>query len=319
MQCTFCASWGVHGRKFRAHSIDYLIEHIDDLVDKYDINQLLIEDDMFNISKQRTIDFCQQLDGKYPGRFSIEFPNGLACWLLNDEVIKWLRRAGMKTITVAVESGSDYVQRHILKKFLKLNKVKEVTELLKANKIHTRAFFIVGFIGETLDQMEESIQFALELDVDWAEIKILTPLAGSEMYDLAIEHGYLDSKDQNFSEHVYGRSSLNTPDFTAEQVKRVQYEGNIRVNFLNNRALRLKDYKQAENTFRGLTLNYPNHFFAHWGLWKALAGQNKNSEVDDIVAIMKNVYSTNSENCRLVEKFDIELPEEISQGASLVT
>ena len=308
LQCTFCASHGVHGRKFRSHSIDYLIDHIDDLVKKYDVNQLLIEDDMFNISKKRTIEFCKRLVDKYGERFSLEFPNGLACWLLDDEVIKWLKKAGMKTITVAVESGSNYVQWNILKKRLKLDKIKEVVNLLKENDIHTRGFFIVGFIGETLEQMEETIQFASDLDLDWAEIKILTPLAGSEMYDLAISNGYLDNENESFSEHVYGRSCLNTPEFTAEQVKQVQYDGNIRVNFLNNRALRLGKFTEAEITFSKLVKNYPNHFLAHWGLWKSLLGQSKYDEANEVQNSLKTLCEENEDNYQLINKYKLGLP-----------
>ena len=308
LKCTFCASWRVHGRKVRYHSNDYIFEHIDDLVDRFDINQLLIEDDMFNLKKDRVIELCKGLLDKYGNRFSIEFPNGLAAWLLNEEVIYWLKKAGMNTITVAVESGSPYVQKHILKKNLRLPRMVEVVEMLKSFDIHTRAFFIVGFIGETLEQMEESIQFALKLDVDWAEIKVLTPLVGSEMYELAIEHGYMDAENEDFSEHVYGRSCLNTPEFTAEQVKNVQYDGNIRVNFLNNRALRTGNYLQAEKTFKGLIENYPNHLFAQWGLWKALLGLEKRGEASNVLEHIKKLCIADSKNVNLIKKYNLELP-----------
>ena len=308
LKCTFCASWKVHGRKVRYHSNDYLFKHIDDLVNRFDINQLLIEDDMFNLKKDRVIELCKGISDKYGDRFTIEFPNGLAGWLLNEEVIYWLKKAGMKTITVAVESGSPYVQKHILKKNLKLPKMVEVVEMLKSFDINTRAFFIVGFIGETLEQMEESIRFALKLDVDWTEIKVLTPLAGSEMYELAIERGHLDAENEDFSEHVYGRSCLNTPEFTAEQVKNVQYDGNIRVNFLNNRALRTGNYLQAEKTFKGLVGNYPNHLFAQWGLWKALLGLEKHDEASNILEYIQNLCIADSKNVNLMKKYNLELP-----------
>ena len=106
------------------------------------------------------------------------------------------------------------------------------------------------------------------------------------MYDLAVKHGYL-SGDTN--EHVYGRSCLNTPEFTAQQVKEIQYDANIRVNFLNNKQLRDKNFDKAERTFGGILKNYPNHIFAQWGLYQALKGQQKEQDarfaMDRVVAL----------------------------------
>ncbi len=304
MQCTFCAAHGVHGRKYRMHSLDYIMDSIDWLVQKYDINQILIEDDMFNLRKERTIAFCERLVGKYGARFSLEFPNGLACWILDDEVVGHLKKAGLRTITFAIESGSQYVQKHIIKKNLDLNLVSEKVKVLRKHGINVRAFFIVGFIGETLAQMKETVQYALTLDADWCEIKILTPLAGSEMYELAVKHNYL-SGDTN--EHVYGRSCLNTPEFAAQQVKEIQYDANIRINFLNNKQLRDKNYDEAEKTFGSILKNYPNHIFAQWGLLQALKGQQKDQEarlaLDRLVALAQE----NKRNREVIKKYNIEL------------
>jgi len=66
MQCTFCAAHGVHGRRIRSHSIDYIVDHIRGLVENYDTNHLLFEDDMFNYSKQRTIELCERLAEHLP-------------------------------------------------------------------------------------------------------------------------------------------------------------------------------------------------------------------------------------------------------------
>lgn len=304
--CTFCAAHATHGRKYRMHSVDYMMNHVDWLVEKYDINQILIEDDMFNLKKERTIDFCQRLVKKYPNRFSLEFPNGLGAWFLDDETVGALKSAGLRSITFAVESGSDYIQKHVLKKNLDLKMVKEKVQILRKHGIDVRAFFIVGFIGETLAQMEETVQFAMTMDADWCEIKVLTPLAGSEMFDLAVKNDYMSGETD---EHVYGRSCLNTPEFTAEQVKDVQYDANIRINFLNNRQLREKEYDQAEKTFRKLLKNYPNHVFSQWGLWQALKGQNKNDEAQKALRRLAELAQSDEQNQKWLKRYGIELSE----------
>jgi len=305
MMCTFCASHGVHGRVIRAHSINYMLNHIDWLVEKYNINNLVILDDMFNFSPNRVIDFCNTLVKKYPNHFNLEFPSGMAVWLLNEEVIISLKKAGLKTITIAIESGSPYIQKHILKKNLDLSVVKEKVDLLKKHNIGVRAFYIVGFVGETLEMIENTVNFALNLNIDWSEIKVLTPLVGSEMYDLAKEKGYITG---DTSEHVFGRSCVETPEFSAEDVKRVQYDANIRVNFLHNRFLIEKKYKEAESIFLGLLRRFPNHLFAQYCLWQALKGQGKIREAEEALVKLHQL-SDKSENSNIsLKKYKIKLP-----------
>lgn len=305
MRCTFCAAHMVHGRRVRAHSIEYVMRHIDWLVDNYGINDLLIQDDMFNFSTKRAIEFCSTLLKKYRNRFSIEFPNGLAVWKLNEELVINLKKAGMKSATIAIESGSPYVQKHILKKNLNLSAAKEKVGLLKKHGIGVRAFYVVGFVGETMEMMEETVQFALDLNIDWSEVKIFTPLVGSEMYDIAKENGYLVG---DTSENVFGRCCIETTEFTTEQVKNIQYDANIRINFLNNRYLKEERYRDAEQTFRGLLKSFPKHLFAQWCLWQALVGQKKTDEAGEALEQMLKMANESEKSHTLLERYNIQLP-----------
>lgn len=306
MKCTFCAGHSVHGRTVRAHSIDYMMKHIDWLVDNYDINGLLIRDDMFNFSSERAIQFCRALVEKYHDRFTLVFPSGMAIWKLNEDLIISLKTAGMKSIEIAVESGSPYVQKHIVKKNLNLDVVKEKVKLLKKHNIAVRAFYIVGLVGETKKMMEETVQFALDLNIDWSELKIFTPLVGSEMYDIAKEKGCLVG---DMSEHVYGRCCIRTDEFTPEEVKEIQYDANIRINFLNNRFLKTEQYLKAENVFKSLLNSFPGHLFAQWGLWQALKGQGETNRARQALAELHELANESERNSNLLKKYHLQLPQ----------
>lgn len=305
MRCTFCGAHPVHGRIIRTHSIDYIINHINWLADTYGVNHLLIEDDMFNFSPERTIDFCESLFKKYGTLFTIEFPNGLAVSNLTEDVIKNLKKIGLKNVTIAVESGNQYVQKHVLKKNLNLSVVKQKVELLKKHNIIIRAFYIIGFVGETLEMMHDTIQFALDLNIDWSEIKVFTPLVGSEMYDIAEKKGYLVG---GTSEHVYGRCCIKTPEFTPKQVEDLRYDANICINFINNRNLKEGKFDVAEQVFSKLISLYPNHLFAQWGLWKALQGQGKTDDANRALKRLVDLTEVDTKNRLLIEKYNIRYP-----------
>lgn len=302
MRCSFCAAHGTHGRRIRSHSLQYVMRHVEELVEMFGINRLLIEDDMFNHDAERTIGFCRMIWERYGARFTVEFPNGLAIWNLREDVVDWLAKIGMRTATVAIESGNAHVQKHILRKNLDLGMIRAKVAMLKERGISVRGFFIVGFVGETLEMMRDTVDFALELELDWAEIKAFTPLMGSEMYTLAREMGVvLDDT----SEHVYGRCSMNTPDFTAGQVDELRYDANIRVNFLNNTNLRKGNFAACEKTFAGILRVYPEHLFAQWGLWQALERQGRKKEADAALSRLRELRRSDPANAGLLERYGL--------------
>ena len=259
---------------------------------------------MFNFKSERTVEFCNTLYKKYAERFTIEFPNGLAIWNLTNETVKSLKKIGLKNVTIAVESGNAYVQKHVLKKNLDLDKIKEKVDLLKKYNINIRGFYIIGFVDETIDMMKDTINFADDLNINWSEIKVFTPLAGSEMYDLAEEKGYLS---EDTSEHIYGRCSIMSPDFTPDQVEELRYDANIQINFLNNYNLRQGKFEDAEKIFTKLLNVYPNHLFAQWGLWKALEGQGKKQKANQALTRLIKLSESDERNKSLLKKYDIQL------------
>ena len=299
--CTFCASHLVHGRKVRFHSVDRILEEIDVAVKKYDVNNIIIEDDIFTLKKDRTITFCKELIRRYPGRFNVEFPNGVSTKTLDEEVVAWLVEAGMSSIYIAIESGSEYVQNNIIKKRLKMKGVKNIVEILKKYDVAIRTFFIIGFPGETKAMIQETIDFAENLSADWNSFFIFSPLVGSELYDIAKEKGYLSN--MTGSMHV-SRGNISTEEFTPEEIEEIHYHANIRINFLNNVNLRNKRFDRAEKNFLKITEQYPLHFIGIYCYWLSLVGQKKQNEANIIEHRLKEL-SQFPANIAYLEKYQL--------------
>lgn len=300
-QCTFCASHSVHGRTVRFHSVDRILEEIDIAVEKYGVNNIIIEDDIFTLKKDRTIKICKELIRRYPGRFNIEFPNGVSTKTLDEDVIKWLVKAGMSSIYIAIESGSEFVQNNIIKKRLKLQDVKKVVEILKKYNVIIRTFFIIGFPGETKAQIQETVKFAENLSADWNSFYIFSPLNGSELYNIAKEKGYLVNDSESM--HVH-RGNVCTEEFTPEEIKEIQYDANIRINFLNNINLRNKRFDRAEKNLLKIIELYPFHFIGIYCYWLSLVGQNKHQKAKVIENRLKEL-SQLSVNKTYLEKYHL--------------
>ena len=111
--CTFCSSWTVHGRKMRYRSIENVLAEIDILYHKYNVRSFVPEDDLFTVKKERIINLCDSVSSRYKD-LKFQFPNGLSVATLDDDVIAAMIRMGMSVATIAIESGSDFVQKKIL-------------------------------------------------------------------------------------------------------------------------------------------------------------------------------------------------------------
>jgi radical SAM superfamily enzyme YgiQ (UPF0313 family) len=306
--CTFCASHTIHGRKLRLHSLEHIFAEIDKLVKDYNINLLLIEDDIFNFNRQRTIEFCKGLIDRWGSRFEIEFPNGIYIPTLNDEVVQWLSRAGVKDVHIAVESGHQYTLTNIVKKGgLTLEKIKEAVNVLNKYDIIIRNFFIIGFPGETKEMIRKSLQFAADLNSDWTCIFIATPIHGSDLHRMAHEEGYLNNgKNSNskLENTHYLRAGIETEDFTAKELEELQYDANLHINFINNRNLINKRYDRAEVLYGDVVRLYPDHLFANYCYWQSLVGQNK-LEDSKIIENRLRVLLKNSINIKYVKKYNL--------------
>ena len=302
--CTFCASHTIHGRKLRVHSLDHIFSEIDKAVKNYDVNHILIEDDIFNYNRKRTIEFSKGLIERWGDRFEIEFPNGIYIPTLDNEVVKWLNKAGMKDVHIAVESGNQYTLTNIVKKGgLTLKKIKEAVSTLNKYDILIRNFFIIGFPGETKQMMKESLQFAADLDVDWTAIFIATPIHGSDLYRMAKENGYI-TEDKGLGDRHVNQATLETEDFTVDELEEIHYDANLQMNFFNNRNLINKRYDRAEEIYGDVINLYPNHLFANYCYWQSLVGQGK-YEKAGIIEKKLQILSKNSLNISYLKKYNL--------------
>lgn len=258
-KCCFCASHTVHGKKIRLVSSKRIISDIDFLIDRYNIRTFLIEDDHFLIDQKRAISILEALSSK---NIEIEFPNGLAVYSITEEIVNALKKAGVKMATLAIESGSENVLKNIIHKPLKLSMVYRAVELLRSANIYIRAFFIIGFPGETLQDRKMTVDLIKTAGFNWVAIMIATPIAGSELYKICIDNGYL--KSTNIEDFHYGKANITTVDIVPENIELERYKMNLELNFINNYDLNNGNYSIALIGFTDVIKRVPDHAFAFY-------------------------------------------------------
>ena len=112
-----------------------------------------------------------------------------------------MKEAGCHTIQFGVESENLQTIERYEKKITK-QQVKDVFKLCKDIGIRTSGYFMFGLPGETEDNMRKTIDFAKELDCDYASFAVTIPREGTRFYEDCIKDGLINDipieMDSNF-------------------------------------------------------------------------------------------------------------------------
>jgi magnesium-protoporphyrin IX monomethyl ester (oxidative) cyclase len=218
-RCIFCSSTKFWGGTLRVRSPENVLAEMRQLKECWGIEELQFVDDNLTSNRKAAMQIFDMMVHERLG-FHWSTPNGIAIWTLTPPMVDLMKAAGCYEVTLAFESGVQEVLTEIVKKPLRLAQAAEATAYVKSVGIRTNAFFIVGFPGETLDQMRETFRFARTVKVDSAAFYVATPLPGTELLQICEEKGYLPAGFR-FEDANYSRPMLTTPDFTPEQLERL--------------------------------------------------------------------------------------------------
>ena len=261
--CCFCAVHLHMGQTFRAHSAEYVLNHIQFVVDTFKVKNIFFEDDNLTLNIKRFEAIC---DGIIQRKLKIgwETPNGVRADCLNLELLKKMKRSGCKSVFVGVESGDQQILDNVICKSLDLNRVVEFAKNAKEIGLKTGAFYIIGFPGETKENMQRTVDFALELKRKYdvgMHLFAATPSYGTRLYEECKAKGYLPS-DLTWNSFAQARQAkgmplITTDEFTPAEVKDIaakalaEYKKLSLVNHLKNpgKALRTA-FEQPQLIFK---------------------------------------------------------------------
>lgn len=188
--CSFCGASLIMGKKIRRHSVDYVVEGIELLYDKFNIREIHIEDDSFTSDKDFVMNLCEHILQK---DFDLTFscPNGVRIDTLDQKELILMKRAGWYLLALGIESGSERVLK-MMKKGIELGHVKEKIRLIKKTGLKAHGLFMLGYPGETEEDMRNTIDFAAGSGLDSVTYNIFSPLPGTKIFNKLYRENKLD-------------------------------------------------------------------------------------------------------------------------------
>ncbi|MDP3065442.1 MAG: radical SAM protein [Methanobacteriaceae archaeon] len=189
--CSYCSSSLIMGNKFRWRSPDNVVDEIEELIDNYQIREIGFMDDTFMLIKRRANDIANEIKAR---GMDLSFVASSRVDRVDPELLQNLKNSGMQTIYYGVESGSQRIL-DLMKKGITLKNVETAVKSAKNAGLEVLTSFILGYPGETEDDMNKTIDFSTRLDSDYCQYSILTPFPGTPVYNELREKNLIDNDD----------------------------------------------------------------------------------------------------------------------------
>lgn len=230
--CTFCTTPEMWGAKVRWRETEDIIREIMEAKEKYKVGEIQFEDDTITANKKKLLSLCTELENVglpwcTPNGTKTNYHIGT-----QSEMYKAMADSGCYQITLACESGVQRVLDDIIKKNLRVDQMKPAIEKAKKSGMLVHTFWILGYPGETYEDMRETIRVAEECEADSYSFAILSPLPGTPIYRQVVKEN-LWWPGQNLDNLLYRNSLIKVDGFGGQdEFEAFVMEANIRLNNL---------------------------------------------------------------------------------------
>ncbi len=175
--CKWCST-AVYGQSYRRRSPQLVAQELKTLKEAYNPDSIWFVDDVFSVSHkwvEAFVDEVRKQDALIP------FECITRADRMNEQVIDWLKAAGCYRIWIGAESGSQRVI-DLMDRRVDVDYVSEMIKLTKQKGIEAGTFIMLGYPGETEEDIRETIAYLKDCQPDHFTITVAYPIKGTSMY-----------------------------------------------------------------------------------------------------------------------------------------
>ena len=210
--CSYCfnAAWRDiykdKGSVIRRHSVDYVIDEIKHVRNKWPLSFVKFYDDSF---VYKTDEWLEEFSEKYKKEIDLPFFILARADLLTEDSVKLLKVAGCRTISMSIEAGKSEIRERLLKRYMSNDQILKAHKLCQKYGIYTFTNCIIGLPETNIKDDLESLELAIRCKVDWAEFPIFYPYPRTWLGVYTVNQGLYDANFDNMHTSYQYRSPLN--------------------------------------------------------------------------------------------------------------
>jgi len=178
-KCTFCPTNIWYMNQVRYRSVKNIIQEIDEIVNKFNIYSIIFRDQSFTFEQDRLFNLCDEIIHR---RYPIKWRCFSGVKNTNKKLLSSMKKAGCYQINYGFESGSQEIL-DLSNKGIKLEESIEAARLTREEGIEISGSFMLGMWGDSEKTIKKTIDFAIELNLDYAEFILSTPLPTTRFYE----------------------------------------------------------------------------------------------------------------------------------------
>lgn len=246
--CIFCGNPKMFGRNFRAQTPERTIKEIDFLVDTMHVKEISCKDTELTLDNKLE-QLCDLMIAK---KYDLIWTCNARANNLTENLLRKMRAAGCYSITLGVESGNQAILDH-MKKQITLEQVRRAVKIAKQVGVQVVTNFMIGNPFDTKETIEQTIDFAVELDTDYTYFGFTTPFPGTELREEAEANNWI--LDKRMEAIRYDDVMMNATNLPTEELKKyldIAYRRfYFRPKYIFRRLMKL-DPEELKNSWEGL-------------------------------------------------------------------
>jgi radical SAM superfamily enzyme YgiQ (UPF0313 family) len=180
--CPFTCKWcshAVYGDTYRRRSPKNVVQELNGIIQEYNPDRFWFVDDVFTMSKKWLEEFNKELKVV---NLSISYECITRADKLDESALNLLKDSGCTLVWIGAESGSQQVL-NLMDRRVDAQQVRSMIKLANEKGIQTGTFIMLGYPGETEEDIFETIQHLKDCDPDFFTINKAYPIKGTKLYD----------------------------------------------------------------------------------------------------------------------------------------
>ncbi|MBI4845304.1 MAG: radical SAM protein [Candidatus Omnitrophica bacterium] len=202
-RCIFCSAC-FYG-DYRLRSISNVMEELKWISSELGVKELKFYDDGITYNRKWAVSLFQAMIDE---KIDLTWNTNLRADSIDLELAQLMKKAGCHTVNMGLESANQDILNNI-KKNVTLEKMEQAVKYCKQAGLEVCGYFVIGLPGETLETVNQTVEFAKRLDLDLATFNVTAPHPGTEFFDFLQKKGFLKTKNWE----KYDTNSLPVYDY----------------------------------------------------------------------------------------------------------
>jgi len=210
--CTYCFNHKFRqmfkscGPAVRKKSVDYLLEEVVQVRRLYPLTNVVFNDDTFILDKKWFLEFCS----RFPRGIGLPYTCNIRANLVDEDIVRGLKESDCRVVNWSIEAGNEHLRNQVLRRNMSDEQILRSAELLHKYNIAFRIGNVIALPGESLAQMDETVEINIRARPYLGLANIFVPYPGLELTEYAKQIGCYQEKSQaDLPYDYFTRSVLN--------------------------------------------------------------------------------------------------------------